>query len=420
MAEFPRLPPSGIKVIVVGAGFGGLAAAIECDRKGHSVILLEKAEDAVELQRFGDIVSFDPNGSRIFENWPGVMEGIQPVIRHTTSLDLYKWTGELITTQSFVEEAKWGKRVQGHRGGLHRVVFQHALDRGIDVRLGHRVTDYFEDEKEAGVVVNGSERIVADVVIAAEGVRSRGRKIVLGFDDNPKASGYAVYRAWFPADDLAKNERTKHLIVNGDTHQTWVGPDIHFITSSLKGGKDVNWVFTHKDNYDIEESWQFPGKVEEALEFLPGWDPTVLEIIKATPPGHLIDHKLVFRDPLPTFISPLARIALIGDAAHPFLPTSIQGASQALEDGTTVAVCLELGGKDKIPESLKAYEKLRYERVHKAQATGVATRERWHKANWDAIHKDPKMLHLVREEWLLSFDAEAYAYASYKDVVSKL
>lgn len=64
--EFPRLPPSGIKVLVVGAGFAGLAAAIKSDRKGHSVTLFEKAEDMDELTRIGDIIAFDHNGSRAF------------------------------------------------------------------------------------------------------------------------------------------------------------------------------------------------------------------------------------------------------------------------------------------------------------------------------------------------------------------
>lgn len=58
MAEFPRLPLSGIKVIVVGAGFAGISAAIECDRKGHSVTLLEKVDDIAEITRYGDIISF--------------------------------------------------------------------------------------------------------------------------------------------------------------------------------------------------------------------------------------------------------------------------------------------------------------------------------------------------------------------------
>ncbi len=184
--------------------------------------------------------------------------------------------------------------------------------------------------------------------LAAEGVRSRGRKIVLGHEDKPQSSGYAVFRSWFPSDELAKNELTKHL-VGKDTHNGWIGQDVHFLAAALKEGRNFSWVCTHKDAYDIEESWQFPGKIADVLEVVEGWDPVVLEIIKLTPPERLFDYKLVFRDPSPTFISPEARIALIGDSAHPFLPTSIQGASQAMEDGVVAAVCLELAGKNNIP-----------------------------------------------------------------------
>ena len=110
MTSFPKLPPSGIRVIIVGAGFAGLAAAIECDRKGHSVILLDKVEHIDEITRFGDIISFDPNGSRIFEKWPGVIDAMRGVMRHTTWLDFYRWDGGYQTRQSFAEEKKWGRR----------------------------------------------------------------------------------------------------------------------------------------------------------------------------------------------------------------------------------------------------------------------------------------------------------------------
>ncbi|KAL1888902.1 hypothetical protein Sste5346_009286 [Sporothrix stenoceras] len=413
------MPPSGIDVIVVGAGFAGLAAAIECDRKGHSVVLLEKVDDIDEIMRIGDIISFDPNGSKAFERWPGVIAAMEPIIRQTTWLDLYHYKGEFVTRQSFADEKSWGRRINGHRGQLHSIIYKHAQSRGIDIRLGQRVTDYFEDDNKAGVVANG-QRLTADVVIAAEGVRSRGRKIVLGSEDNPKSSGYAVYRAWFPATDLAKNPQTKHLVQNGDTHQGFIGPDIHFLASSLKNGTEFNWVFTHIDDGNIEESWQFPGKVDEALAYLKDWSPLVHEIVKATPPGRLIDHKLVYRTPLPTFISPKARIALIGDAAHPFLPTSIQGASQSIEDGVVLATTLELSGKDKVPLGVRAFEKIRYDRVHRAQAMGPATRERWHRANWEEVWKRPELIHLAREPWLLHFDAEADAYEKYNKVTSNI
>ncbi|KAF2638542.1 FAD/NAD(P)-binding domain-containing protein [Massarina eburnea CBS 473.64] len=419
-SPFPRHPPSGISVIIVGMGFAGLAAAIECDRKGHSVILLEKSATVEEITRFGDIISFDPNGARLFERWPGVIEEMYKVARKTTWLDLYHWKGEFVTRQSFAEEKTWGPRVNGHRGELYSIIYEHAVKRGLDIRLGKRVTEYFEHGDKAGVVANG-ERMVADIVIAAEGVRSRGRKIVLGFDDKPMSSGYAVYRCWFSGDAIKDNEIIKHLVVNGDSHSGFIGPDLHFLVSSLKDGKEFNWVFTHVDDGNIEESWQFPGKIEECLKYVEGWAPVVQEIVRATPKdARLIDHKLVFRDPLPTFISPKARIVLIGDAAHPFLPTSIQGASQSIEDGVVLATCLEQAGKANVPLAVRTHEKIRYERVHKAQATGVKTREKWHKANWDQISKTPEAIHLTREAWLLNFDAEKDAYERYEEVAQSI
>ena len=218
MVEYARLPKSGIKVIIVGAGFAGLCAAIECDRKGHDVVLLEKVKD---LKPLGDIISFSSNSGRIFERWEGVVEYLDPIIHRSEGLNFHSWEGEFMTRQVWDVGSNYGRRINGHRAEIHEAVYRHALAREIEVRLGQNVTDYFETDDEAGVISNG-ERLTADCVLGAEGVKSRGRKIVLGFEDRPKASGYAVWRAWFPADELAKNERTKHLVESGDTHNGWV------------------------------------------------------------------------------------------------------------------------------------------------------------------------------------------------------
>ena len=183
------------------------------------------------------------------------------------------------------------------------------------------------------------------------------------------------------SEDLAKNDLTKDLVIHGDTHTGWLGPDIHFLAASVKDGKEFSWVFTHKDERDVEEGWSEPGDHEDACRILEGWDPAVHTIVRLTPPDKLIDWKLVYRDPLPTWISPKARTALIGDAAHPFLPTSIQGASQAMEDGACLAVCLQLAGKEHVSDALGAFEKIRYERVKKIQQTGVAVRDKWHQVS---------------------------------------
>lgn len=238
---YPKLPSSGITVIVVGAGFAGLTAAIECDRKGHSVIVLEKAQ---ELKPLGDIISFGQNSSRMFEKWPGVVEQLLPIIHKSEAVDFFDWQGRYVTTQSFAGEKIWGRRINGHRGEIHKVLYEHAKARGIDIRLGQNVTGYFEDDSTAGVEVNG-QRMTADIVLVAEGVRSPGRKLVLGSEDKPQPSGYAVYRAWFPSDELAKNPKTKHL-VEGDSHAGWIGQDVHFLAAAIKDGKEISWVLPHE------------------------------------------------------------------------------------------------------------------------------------------------------------------------------
>ncbi|KAF2093557.1 salicylate hydroxylase [Rhizodiscina lignyota] len=407
---------SNIRVIIVGAGFAGLTAAIECIRKGHSVTLLESFK---ELKPLGDVISFGSNAGRIFMRWPGIEQKLDRICHNSDRLRFYTYKGEHICDQVWDDDVKYGKRFNGHRGQIHEILFDYAQEVGVKIRLGFKVSEYFETDDEAGVICNG-ERIAGDVVLAADGVRSTARTIVLGYEDKPKSSGYAIYRAWMPSKLLEDDPLTRELVANGDSHVGFLGPDIHWLGAAVSATNSYSWVCTHQDTRDVEESWQAPGDVEDACRVLEGWSPVVHAIARATPPETLVDWKLVYRDPLPTWISPKSRIALIGDAAHPFLPTSIQGASQAMEDGVTVAICLELSGKGHERTALRAFEKMRYDRVLKAQQTGVSTRDKWHKADFDRILANPHLVKLPREAWLLAHDAEAHAYSVYADTVASL
>jgi 2-polyprenyl-6-methoxyphenol hydroxylase-like FAD-dependent oxidoreductase len=259
MTEFNRAPETGIRVIIIGTGFAGLTAAIECHRKGHSVLILESF---TELKVLGDVISFGPNSVRIFHAWPGMQERLDPICHETNEIQIRTWEGELILNQSWKEREKsWGRNYNGHRGQIHQIVFDYAVEIGIDIRLGHRVVDYFETETEAGVVANG-QTFVGDVVLAADGVRSKGRTIVLGYEDKPKASGYAVYRAWFDVGKMAEDPDFDFLFEKQDDLCIWIGKqkrisalacqtneqgqDIHFIAATPKSGKEFSWVCTHK------------------------------------------------------------------------------------------------------------------------------------------------------------------------------
>jgi len=405
-----------VKLIIVGAGFAGLACAIESKLRGHDVILLEKFP---EMKILGDIISFGSNAGRIFERW-GLHERFWPICTHLKTFHLHTWKGDLISAQPLEEKRFGAYQYNGHRGELHAILIDHAVNTlGVDVRFGQQVTEYWETDEGAGVVVNG-ERLSADVVIGADGVRSKAREKVLGYFDKPRPSGYAVYRAWFTAagSGIAEDPMSNYLVKDGDAFYGWIGKDVHFLTSSSKGGRDVSWVITHKDEADIEESWQFPGKIEDVLKIVEDWDPRCAHILSKAP--SCVDWKLVYRDPLPTWLSRKGRIALIGDAAHPFLPTSAQGASQAIEDGVTIAINLKLAGKANAQLALRAFEKMRYERVRKAQVTGETNRDKWHNADEDAVKKDPDSVKLFNEEWLMGHNAETFALEHYAETAKDI
>ena len=264
----------------------------------------------------------------------------------------------------------------GHRGEIHSIIFNYVKDElGIPIHLGCRISKYFETSTEAGIELDDGTKVTADIVIGADGVRSKARELVLGYADKPKSSGYAVFRAWFDNDKMMADPETRKFCENGDTFNGWIGPDVHFLFSTIKGGKDCCWVLTHVDDADIEESWSFPGKLEDVYKIFDGWDPMCRRIAEKTPEEKIVDWKIVYRDPLPRWVSDGGRTVLLGDSAHPFLPTSAQGATQAMEDGVTIAITLRKAGKGNIAAATKAFQEIRYDRVKGVQKTGETTRD---------------------------------------------
>ncbi|KAL8278501.1 hypothetical protein RQP46_009191 [Phenoliferia psychrophenolica] len=187
----------------------------------------------------------------------------------------------------------------GHRGEIHQILWNHAISLGVDIRCSSNVTSFWDTEASCGVICNG-ERLEADVVVGADGVRSKARELVLGYEDKPVASGYAIYRAWFDAKEsgIADDPLTSYLVEGGKDHfYGWIGQDVHFLASSLKGGKDISYVITHKDDADIEESWQLPpgiryGRVRRAqlggVAQREAWHKTDSEDAKANPDKMMI------------------------------------------------------------------------------------------------------------------------------------
>ena len=90
-----------------------------------------------------------------------------------------------------------------------------------------------------------------------------------------------------------------------------------------------------------------------------GWDEALLRVMKQTPPKSVVDYKIMWRNPNTKWASDGGLILQLGDSAHSFLPTSANGATQAMEDGVSIAACLRLAGKHNIPLATRVHTRLR-------------------------------------------------------------
>jgi len=194
------------------------------------------------------------------------------------------------------------------------------------------------------------------ILIAFTGIKSLAREIVLGYEDKPKSSGYACYRAYFKGEYLKQDPLCREF-VEKECVNIWIGHDVHMVQNTLRDGEEFNWILTHKDVEDIKESWFQPGDMDDVRKIVQDVDPRIRAAVCQT--KECLDWKICYRDPIPSWISKSHKIALLGDSCHPHLPTSAQGASQATESGAVLALCLKLAGKDNVPlaVSLEPQEK---------------------------------------------------------------
>ncbi|KAJ5556475.1 salicylate hydroxylase [Penicillium frequentans] len=410
-------------VIIVGAGFAGITAAIECRLNGMRSVLIEKYKDSFE---YGDLIDFYPNAGIIIERWANgnvAKKLLDICVRNAQCWDYLTHKDELIYSDPYLITAgDYTKQFAGHRGQMHKIFLDYAEEVGVEFKFGCEVIDYLETENTAGVELRSGEKIFGDCVLASDGPRSIARQKVLHLEDKKVNSGYAIYRAFFEINDEHRlDPRIKDFCRKDvDTLKIWLGPDAHTLAYSWNEGKDLVWVGTHKDMTDIKESWSFPGDKQEALQEFTGFPEQFKALVEHTPPKKLTDYKLVWRDALATWLSKGKRIALIGDAAHCHLPTSAQGGSQAMEDATTTAICIR-NAKGDIPLALQVMERIRFNRSHVIHQSGIDMRDDWHKCDFEKYADHPDSIAQMRTPWIIMFDPQVNAEKHYtalaKDVL---
>ncbi|KAL4799628.1 hypothetical protein BDV19DRAFT_385393 [Aspergillus venezuelensis] len=401
--------PTPLRVIIVGAGFCGLTAAIECKLRGLHPILIEAYPGP---SSHGDLLDFVRNAGRVFESWDGGKVGRRLAAISPNAAkynDFFNSKNELLRRDPWPQGTDFQYVYAGHRGEMHEIVFDYAVEIGVDIRCSKRVVQFLDSDDERGVVVQGGEKILGDVVLACDGPKSIAREQLLHLKESKVNSGYAIFRAYLNiTPEMLERPLIREMVKDGeDTVRCWVGRDMHGFIYTWKNGKDCAWVLTHLDESDIAESWSEKGNREDVHYYLDkaGFPDVWHDTVDVTPEERLIDYKLVWRDPVTTWLSSSKKCAVMGDAIHCHLPTSAQGACQAVEDAVTVAMCLQKCNGD-VALALQVFERIRFNRSHVIHQASISTRDIYHKNDWtpELVKKHPASLIIPFFPWVTDYN----------------
>jgi salicylate hydroxylase len=337
------------RVVVVGGGIGGLFAANALIARGLDVSVYEQAPALGEI---GAGVFLTPNSVRHLQR-----VGLGPAVERAgarvgTGSHYFRHDGAPIAPVQVTDSAGWNATFGMHRADLVELLAA-ALPQGV-VHTGHRGTGFEEAGDVARVSFENGTTTEGDIVIAADGIHSELRHFAAP-PSRPVFHGSVAYRGVL----------AHHLIPHWPTDRwlMWLGKARHFLTFPVRGGELINYVGFVPADAEMKESWSAPGDPDTLRREFEGWDPrigTLLSQVEKTFRWALYD-----REPLPAWTK--GRLTLLGDAAHPMLPHLGQGANQSIEDGMALATILARTEPDNAPAALKAYERLRRERVAAVQ-----------------------------------------------------
>jgi salicylate hydroxylase len=337
------------KVAVVGAGMGGLVAALALSRAGADVAVYEQAPALGEV---GAGITMSPNASRIL-----IHLGLGDALERLGFVPGIQWTQHWQSGAVLMEADRSATMVERygapyshiHRADLHAMLAG-ALPDGV-VRLGKQMTSL---DASGHMTFADGTKAEADVVIGADGVRSAVRA-ALYETAPPHFTGQVAWRGIVPADALPEAVRAMPPGIH-------IGPQRLFMRYPVRGGTLINYAaFVEMEGW-TGDSWSIRSTVAELLGHFEGWDETVRAIIAATPADQLFKWALHARQPLERWTR--GRVTLLGDAAHAMLPFMGQGAATAMEDGMVLARCLLAFPPN---EALERYEGLRRDRTTMVQ-----------------------------------------------------
>ena len=336
-----------MRVLVVGAGIGGLTAAIALRQRGVEVEIYERSPSLADV---GAGISLWPNALKALYQL-GLRQALDGVSFVSAEGALRRSDGAVLSRTSAAQMvARLGLPVMVfHRADLLAVLSAAAHE--VPIHLGHECEDVEQDAGAVSVRFANGARASADVLIGADGLHSivRDRLRVPG---PLRYSGYTAWRGIAPFDTAA--------LFAGET----LGCGQRFGLAPIAGQR-VYWYAT--DN--VAEGQREPGPEAKArlTRLFARWHDPIPALIRATGADAILRNDIYDRDPVDRWGS--GRVTLLGDAAHPMTPNLGQGACQAIEDALVLARCLSVPGS--IEAGLRRYEA---ERMPRTRSIVIASR----------------------------------------------
>ncbi|KAI0052821.1 FAD/NAD-P-binding domain-containing protein [Auriscalpium vulgare] len=368
-----------LHIVVVGAGLGGLAATHTLAHAGHRVTLLEAASAIGDV---GAGIQVSPNATRLLQRW-GLASALQKSAVCPEAIVFRRYdTGER------VGYTRWGSTMARDYGApyyhIHRADYHAMLLRlaqaapGVQIRLGASVVDVQPDPNAQGgpsVTLASGEVVHADLIVAADGVKSRLQAVVIGREAAPRPTGDAAYRATVPTELMMQDPELREFVETPDM-TAWMAPGRHLMAYCIRGKKEYNLVLLHPDDGSVE-SWTADGSAEKMRADFADFEPRVKKLLSFV--DSTLKWRLMDRSPLPTWVHPKGRLVLLGDACHPMLPYRAQGAAMAIEDAAVLGNLLSrISAKEQLPGFLHAYQEIRYTRASEVQSSSRLNQHIFH------------------------------------------